>query len=474
MLGHMAVRLMATTSTDRRRQARGTPRRVRAAPAVLFFVLALSVVRGVNPAFGASPEPSASTAPAKAATLGRVPFSNGLRNPYGDSGITAVAHGPAGYVAVGWGATGDAAWWSADGLRWERSQGPEDWVHPPSGESRLRSVAATSQGYLAGGTDDGTGTVWVSPDGRAWSKAAGGLDPGVAGIVEHDGTLYALAGSNAWASTDGNGWQQVATFPTSELRTISAGPAGLLIVGQAPDAGQASEAVATHSDDGVTWDMRPMPDPEVWLSDATAFGDGWLAIGYVGGERFGFSGGSPAVWRSGDGRTWERAPDVEFDDEVGVGFGAATETPDGGALIAGGRKGQLAIWTSSDGATWDQPLEPAGPGAFRGTYEATDATSSPGGAVIVGSYPDREPGAPWTAGDRSRSAAVWMTPAPPQDGVRGARMACPHEGADVAAILDLEPGRRAACFGHRDVTFGAYVLGSTGGACIVCTPPEPR
>jgi hypothetical protein len=91
--------------------------------------------------------------------------------------VAALAHGPAGFVAVGGCGTHGTVWTSPDGFTWtqipydERSFGDPAWI---------TSIAANERGYVVGGRSRPDGelqaaTVWTSPDGVSWTRVV--LEP---------------------------------------------------------------------------------------------------------------------------------------------------------------------------------------------------------------------------------------------------------------------------------------------------------
>lgn len=98
-----------------------------------------------------------------------------------DDGWIAEVHSTASdervYVALGHArkktfAFETAAWWSTDGLDWQRAS----MAGVPDGLSRIDAVAAIDGGFVAlwqGDTADSAHLLW-SPDGRSWFVLEGG------------------------------------------------------------------------------------------------------------------------------------------------------------------------------------------------------------------------------------------------------------------------------------------------------------
>ena len=79
--------------------------------------------------------------------------------------MLAVAAGGPGFVAVGTGADGAAAWTSTDGLTWTAvADGPD------LKGATMDAVTTTSNGFEAAGYDSDGARLWSSTDGSTWSR----------------------------------------------------------------------------------------------------------------------------------------------------------------------------------------------------------------------------------------------------------------------------------------------------------------
>ncbi|TCO50465.1 hypothetical protein EV646_102539 [Kribbella antiqua] len=118
-------------------------------------------------------------------------------------GVTDLAAGPAGFVAVGYGYPGTVLWHSPDGVSWRRL--PENAKVFPETDS-VSAITATTSGFaMIGSSSLGQGRLvyWQSADGTTWRRTDGppiGLKPTVAGdvgateIVAH-GTTVVISGN---------------------------------------------------------------------------------------------------------------------------------------------------------------------------------------------------------------------------------------------------------------------------------------
>jgi hypothetical protein len=90
---------------------------------------------------------------------------------FGAAGLiaSAVAAGPGGYVIVGWQATGAhttaMAWFSAGLAGWQPVQLPS-----AGGDTRVTAVTAVGGGFVAAGSAGAHPAVWVSTTGKTWRQ----------------------------------------------------------------------------------------------------------------------------------------------------------------------------------------------------------------------------------------------------------------------------------------------------------------
>jgi hypothetical protein len=205
--------------------------------------------------------------------------------------------------------------------------------------------------------------------------------------------------SAAWTARAGQGWVGVPDQPGLEV-----GP-----------------AIATS-------------DPQAGMFDAAAGPSGTIAIGYA-------DDGNPRVWRSMDGRTWQRAELDAGSSTVQFRLEAIETSPTGFVIV--GRavdvdtsRARAAAWTSPDGVTWTRAADTADMDVGSCFEESggpscggmTGVVAAPSGFVAVGSDHARavgtEPGRP----------AAWTSP----DGLTWTQA---NAGLDfVGALSDVEVG----------------------------------
>ena len=189
-------------------------------------------------------------------------------------GVTASQNG---YVVVGKqvsnGRTFAAMWWSGDLRNW--TGGSNGGLDGRLESSAVYAVGATATGFVAAGTHGGCHTIWTSADGKNWS---------VYDVPRPPGATDALL-------------QQVAVNGT---RVVTAG----YVVDKAGDA----PVVVVSADGGKTWKqiLLTAPGGVGAVSTLTAAGNGFVAAGVTGP-----AGAQHAVtWSSPDGITWSAATPV--------------------------------------------------------------------------------------------------------------------------------------------------------------------
>ena len=191
-----------------------------------------------------------------------------------------------------------------------------------------------------------------------------------------------------FVSGDGVTWHTVAVehgvnaVSASSVADMAIGPRGMLAVGSV--CCDPEQPAIWHSSDGLAWerlDAEDTIDPSRYLSSVHALPDGWLALA---------SGGPEPVSEllfSPDGLTWERVLQADTT-EGGPGISAVTRAP-GGLVAVGTAEGDDgsydgAVWRSVDGRTWERTAlaDPALVG--EGEARLHDAVGHAGGLLVTG------------------------------------------------------------------------------------------
>ncbi|HUB21858.1 MAG TPA: serine/threonine-protein kinase [Streptosporangiaceae bacterium] len=199
------------------------------------------------------------------------PASSIAGDLHGVVGVAAAA-GPQGYVIVGkliaaGGACVADVWWSAGLVTWTRAHDVTD----ASGSSQVLAVAAGPHGFISAGSHDGQPAVWTTADGSSWTTIVLPLAAGSSGVLQQiaiDGHRVVALGTRTAAGT------------TTPLAEVSA-------------------------DGGRTWRQVPLSGPgaDVAVTALTADSGGFAAAVQAGapGQQ------QVTIWTSADGASWRQA-----------------------------------------------------------------------------------------------------------------------------------------------------------------------
>ncbi len=277
--------------------------------------------------------------------------------------IAAVAAGPGRLVAVGSvedGVSRPAAWTSVDGRTWQALPASAFAGSAGREPGALDDIAAGPGGFVVVGSEVGRrgsrAAAWHSADGLTWTRSQADMGGDSAGSVVPFGSGYVASGwapgedgdarALFWTSADGRTW--TAAPDTKDLHDVGSSPvlaaAGqhLVAFGGRSHAFAGTEPSVWTSQDGVTWQRQdssgvvaPLPSASPPTSGEPAMTT--LRIGGLIGTDRGFvaAGGS-------------------FD------LGSAANAP-------GLPTARRVVWTSPTGATWaiaaEIPDALAGPGS---------------------------------------------------------------------------------------------------------------
>jgi hypothetical protein len=285
-------------------------------------------------------------------------------------------------------------WWST-GDQTFRQAAHDEGALGGDGTQAMVALTRTGEQFVVVGTEtddrgDVDAVVWSSPVGAAPQRADdGGLAvPGDQHVVD-----VALVGSIPVAV----GWERSPDGEDAVVWVVESAPVGGPEGADEPVAGEGAVGPA------LGWQRVPAgaawSGPEEQRMDAvTVAGRGFVAVGSAQGvDQL-----DGAVWRSVDGREWDRAAD-----EGGALGGPGDQRlldvavgPTG--LVAVGVDGEsAAVWTSSDGEAWQRVTHDEGVFAGSGNQrmEAVVARADGSGWVAVGS----------DDGTGSDDAAVWRS-----------------------------------------------------------------
>lgn len=239
--------------------------------------------------------------------------------------LTSVAHGPAGWIAVGSVASNGVAqpmvYTSTDGVTWRTV--PSLTALAP-GDAQFLGVAAGRGGYLVVGREE-TGErkfaqLWWSPDLANWTAGgSSGYHNSLAIAAVADGDGFVAAGSQGdchtiWTSPDGMRWTthdipRPAGARTATLRYAAAGTGGRVVTAgfATNDAGAIPIVVTTDAGGAqITQVVLPTGGVPGAVTGVTATGDGFVAAGMIGPAK----AQRAVTWTSADGLTWSAATPV--------------------------------------------------------------------------------------------------------------------------------------------------------------------
>jgi hypothetical protein len=283
----------------------------------------------------------------------------------GTGQLAAVAHGPAGWLAVGTtraGAGGPLLATSPDARKWTVTAG----LAGVQGEDVVAAaVAAGAAGYVIVGHQPtaavgaAAAAAWYSSGLTGWRLAAvggqGGQGGGTAGqlmnavtATAHGFTAVGASGAQpaAWVSASGRSWRPVSLpLPAGAARAaldyVAANGAGIVAAGTEFTAAGASRPFAEVSaDGGATWSAVQLPVPDTGpgtgttVTALTAAGGGFTATGTYLTK----SGPEVVIWTLPPGKP------------VTAGTAWAAVTPQGAGLAKSGTQNAITALTA-EGAT---------------------------------------------------------------------------------------------------------------------------
>jgi hypothetical protein len=218
-------------------------------------------------------------------------------------------------------------WSSVDGKKWSLATSQAPWKH----SDLAMGITFQSKAWVMGGWFNGrlpghsaSNEVWSSNDGIAWKQvtSAAGWSPRLAaGLVEHQGRLWMLGGTenyyfgdatsvknDVWSSADGQTWTQAtakaAWSPRAYHQAVTLNDKMYVLGGGNYVPTYEARNDVWSSTDGVNWtcETESAPwAPRLWFSAAVYRGRMWV-IGGWSKEKDNFGD----VWHSANGRDWQR------------------------------------------------------------------------------------------------------------------------------------------------------------------------
>jgi hypothetical protein len=212
-------------------------------------------------------------------------------------GVSGLAHGSNGWVAVGSAQDGPRVFRSTDGRAWHLGA-------DLGSESDVDDVVAAPSGYVAAGgrggiLDSGSAATWWSADGDAWGQPVMLDGAGLVAIAVRDGTFVAVGGGPAaWTSTGERSWAWApdqTTLTHGTMTDVAIGGLGISAAGRDECRPGVECIVAWRSIDGMSWSRVELP--MVGAADRIArlveFEGHVVALGF--GEQLGTDQGEGAI-----------------------------------------------------------------------------------------------------------------------------------------------------------------------------------
>jgi hypothetical protein len=259
--------------------------------------------------------------------------------------LTSIAHGPAGWIAVGsaieGGAAEPVAFWSPDGVTWSPLLALTAVART---DAQFLGVASGPGGYVVVGRQ-GTGAAayasfWWSANLIGWaSDANSGNNGTVAAAAVAVGNGFVAVGAAAhchtiWTSADGRQWTEhdlavPSGATTATLQSVAAAVGGRFVAAGFATAGAVNvPLVVTSAGAGgsLTQVVLGANGAAATVTGVTATSGGFVAVGLAGpaGERH------AVEWTSRDGLTWSSAAPL-----ASAGTSEITALTTSGAVAAG-------------------------------------------------------------------------------------------------------------------------------------------
>jgi hypothetical protein len=229
-----------------------------------------------------------------------------------------------------------AAWWSSDGVVWNRS--PDDGGFPPSCttcEIGVDEVVVAPFGVVARVavgqiletnplTVDDKSLLLFSADGIEWEITASqpAAEERFESLLQVGDSVFAIGTHALWTSNDGRTWNQVVDGygPPNSFEDVVVFRDRIVAVGVDSPDDLPARAAAWHSEDGVTWQQATMVNATIGeassLVAVTIINESLVALSVPD------AAGLITIWTSSDGRTWTAAPATQPE------FGMMSTKPD--------------------------------------------------------------------------------------------------------------------------------------------------
>ncbi len=323
---------------------------------------------------------------------------------------------------------------SRDGAHWRAI--PVEHGVEPANASSISGIAAGPAGYLGVGNvccEPERGALWHSADGLAWQRIEprGDFDPArtspIRVVAAPAGWVMLLSSrggtdTEVLFSEDGQEWTSVMTLEGGRHRPAASGlartAAHVVVVGTVEGAGGSYDGGVWRSADGRRWERVAARDPaltgdgEVQLQGVAAHAGGLLVTGM-------------------EGTAEQRAQCEQLLGKV-ASVGQPPEPPRWEATSCA--SGDMRAWTSVDGSAWEAVVPP--PGVVPIEFHAM-APAGPG-LVVLGET--SAPASPDTALFASPDGESWQLLDDGQPMHRDMAIALAARGRDLIAVTERFDG----------------------------------
>jgi hypothetical protein len=237
-------------------------------------------------------------------------------------------------------------------------------------QAAFLDVVSWRDGYVAAADvaapDGHVGAVFISSDGMGWERVA--TFPANPSIVATATGLLAVVNrlgpppsAETWVSVDGRIWQRQERLALAGATITRLASRDRTVLAAGVDA--SGRTMLWSSADAAPWNQAQAPAPRAIVRSVATIGDGFLAVGRDGDPDAGSGGvglpgvGRPAAWWSADGRGWS-AVNVEGVDAAGAQLSDVFRVADGYFAIGSDTTSSSQnarsplIWASADARDW--------------------------------------------------------------------------------------------------------------------------
>ncbi|HUK71116.1 MAG TPA: hypothetical protein VLW50_20520 [Streptosporangiaceae bacterium] len=246
---------------------------------------------------------------------------------------SAIAAGPAGWLALGSG----VSWTAATGRSWRLSKAPG---LPMVAGDRVLTVTATATGFLAAGSASSGGittpVIWTSPNGIDWQRVAGaqlrlpaaGAVGAVVRAAAHSGNIVIAAPVTTTVRTDTGGRPRVRHRTATDLWQ--------------------------SADGGLTWTQVRVPVSHGAVDTISALASSGAGFVVVRPGSTSVAGPEAVIYSATTGWTWSYTGRITAGSNANLRSIAAAGSDQGAVISATANGGNLVAYRSASGQSWQR------------------------------------------------------------------------------------------------------------------------